>query len=84
MAAKHNHMENFLIAKLLEENYDLGELIKDCKESLNRIVNNFVCIGGPLNDNMLEFTKEQRKYLQGILDIAEGQLRELINCDECE
>lgn len=31
------------------------------------------CVGGPLNDNVLDFNKEQRKLLHEIADLARHQ-----------
>lgn len=40
--------------------------------AFSRIVLMLVGVGAPLNDNVLGFNSEQRKYLHRILDVAEG------------
>jgi hypothetical protein len=43
----------------------------DLKERLNEISMILCCIGGPLNDNVLGYSAEQRKPLHRINDLAE-------------
>lgn len=71
-----------LIAKITKENYELKEENILFKESLNHIKSLLVCIGGPLNDNVLQFNKEQRNYLHKILDIIESC--DLNYCEVCD
>lgn len=54
-------------AKRLEENADL---IEDLNSRLDRIRLVCTCIGGPLNDNRLGYTREQMVYFFKIIEIA--------------
>lgn len=60
-------------AKYLEE---LRDKNRDLKERARKAKLHIVCIGGPLNDNKLQFTREQMGTFQRILDALE--------VDECE
>jgi len=51
------------IRKLLDEKYKFEEMAKKYKECLEDISKYFVCVGGPLNDNILQFNKKQKKFL---------------------
>jgi hypothetical protein len=58
--------------------------LKKANKELREIINTIVCIGGPLNDNNLQFNKDQLKYinqlyelLQGVKEILDGNSREV-------
>lgn len=50
---------------------NLEEQVAELKAAQERAALMFVCIGGPLNDNVLGFNVEQRKYLHRIYDVLE-------------
>ncbi len=63
-----------LLAKIGAQQLEIDALTKSLEfraEQLAEIVLRFICVGGPLNDNVLGFDSEQRKYLHKILEIAE-------------
>lgn len=58
-----------VIVTQTKELYEIKEkLIKQeiAIKSINTIIHRFVCMGGPLNDNNLQFNKDQIKYLDKI------------------
>lgn len=55
-----------LIAKQALRIAELEESLQDRDERLGRIHLMLVCIGGPLNDNVLRFNPEQRQLLHRI------------------
>ena len=64
-----------LLAKIGAQQLEIDALTKLLEfrgEQLAEIVLRLVCVGGPLNDNVLGFDSEQRKYLHRILEIAES------------
>ena len=63
--------KNELIIKLTKKNIQQKEKIKALEAAFNYIFNDFVCIGGPFNDNKLGFTPQQLTYLKGTYDLAE-------------
>lgn len=65
-----------VIGRQTVEITDLKDALADCNARLSRIVLRLVCVGGPLNDNVLGFNVEQRKYLKQILDEGERILDE--------
>jgi hypothetical protein len=48
-----------VIAKLTIENFDLKAKIYEFEETIANIKGLLYCIGGPLNDNVLNYTKKQ-------------------------
>ncbi len=56
--------------EVYKENYELKKQVKDMQESFSDIAKILICIGGALNDNILNYTKEQRRELQRILSIC--------------
>lgn len=65
-----------LLAKIGAQQLQIDALNKCLEfrgEQLAEVVLRLVCVGGPLNDNMLGFDSEQRKYLHRILEIAERE-----------
>lgn len=61
-----------LIAEQQIEIRQLKKFKEQAKADMRKINLTLVCIGGPLNDNVLGYTKEQRKILHEINGIAEG------------
>ncbi len=57
-------MKDKLIVKQQLEIEDLKAKVKEYKDALSNIDSALFCIGGPLNDNILAFNKEQKRYLQ--------------------
>ncbi len=57
-----------LVAKQALELHELKTLLSTVGVQLGIISNGLYCIGAPLNDNALEFNKEQRRYLQHAID----------------
>ena len=55
------------ICKLLVEREDLSDEVKRLKESMTAIRGILYCIGGPLNDNVRQYTRDQ---LQPFFQIA--------------
>jgi len=55
-----------LIANLTIENNKLKKLTEDYKDVLDGIRSSFYSIGGPLNDNKLQFNYKQLVYLNKI------------------
>lgn len=68
-----------LIAKQAREIAELREYREGAQEAFKTIVNNCVCIGGPLNDNFLRYSKEQLAVFYRI----EGEAKSWIDrsCD---
>ncbi len=46
--------------------------LKARREGMDKAHTAFICIGGPLNDNRLQFNSEQRKYLHRINALVEA------------
>lgn len=63
--------KNDLIAKQQIEIEILNKRLMWAKQDKNEIVMTLICIGGPLNDNILRYSKEQRGLLHRILEFAE-------------
>lgn len=62
-----------VIANLAKENLELKDKVAAQRKALEDIVSSLVCVGGPLNDNVLEFDKEQCKFLWNIKILAEKE-----------
>jgi len=56
-----------LIARQAKQIAELEEHVSDLTLRTNRAILHIVCIGGPLNDNKLQFTNEQLKVFSSIL-----------------
>ena len=68
-----------LITKQQLEIEVLKKRLTWAKKDKSDIVGSLVCIGGPLNDNVLGFSSKQRAYLQvQILEPAEATDHEYI------
>lgn len=61
-----------LIAKQQLEIEELKNRLEWANDDKGRIRNILTCIGGPLNDNLLGYSAEQRKPLHEILNLAEA------------
>jgi hypothetical protein len=59
-----------LIAAQAMEIAELRETVKDRDERLRQIHLTCVCIGGPLNDNVLGYTREQLRTFHDIDALA--------------
>lgn len=57
-----------LIAKQQLEIEELKDRLNEMRESMRKINNALFCIGGPLNDNKLGFTHDQKVYLSRHID----------------
>lgn len=58
---------------------EIEGLKESCKEMYTTIKNihtMMYCIGGPLNDNILRFTREQQKYLMNVGNSCAGIIEE--------
>jgi hypothetical protein len=63
--------EEALIAKQALRIADLEERLNECDSRLDSIHKLLVCIGGPLNDNFLQFNVQQLRLLRQINSHAE-------------
>lgn len=70
------------IAKLALENLELKEKVKTLLETLNSVNLTLVCIGGPFNDNIFCFNKEQLKYLRPILEETDAVLSDFSQSED--
>lgn len=62
--------ESELIAKQALQIANLEERLNECDSRLDSIHRMLVCIGGPLNDNVLQFNGPQLKLLHRINEHA--------------
>lgn len=60
-----------LIAKQALQIAELQETVADCKHRLRAIHRACVCMGGPLNDNVLGYTSKQLQPFRHIAEQAE-------------
>jgi len=67
-------MTNDLIAAQAKQIFALEAQVRAQKEVLEEIVLSLVCIGGPLNDNVLGFNASQRNFLHQIHNKIEDVL----------
>ncbi len=66
-------MENTeLIARQAKENAELRDEVAELKERIVSVNNILYCIGGPLNDNKLEYSREQLSTFLAIAYKLEG------------
>lgn len=62
-------MEDYeLIGRQACEIYKLKAKIKEYKEAIGDACSMCRCIGGPLNDNILEFNHEQKVFLNRLIN----------------
>lgn len=66
-----------LISKQQLEIEKYKKAFEENKELINDITCKFVCVGQPLNDNLLQFNKEQIKWCFEVFSLVE-QLNENI------
>jgi hypothetical protein len=60
-----------LVAQQALEIAKLRQQLTDCQKDMAEISMILCCIGGPLNDNVLGYSPDQRKPLHRINNIAE-------------
>ena len=77
-----NVNERDLIADQAKQIYFLKNKVEDYEQALKAIKNVTVCIGGPLNDNVLGYSKEQLGPFSRILNRCEEVLRYYDDGDE--
>jgi hypothetical protein len=58
--------ESELIARQAKQIEELRDEVKLLREGISEARSHIVCIGGPLNDDRLSFTKEQRAVFHRI------------------
>jgi len=63
--------EKEVIAKQATRIFELEAQVDDLKKRMERIVLHCVCIGGPLNDNVLGYSKAQLVTFARIVEEAE-------------
>lgn len=51
---------------------NLKEEARDLRERINKACLRMICIGGPLNDNVLQFNKDQLRLIHNIYNELEG------------
>lgn len=61
-------MEDYeLIGRQACEIYKLKQKIEEYKKAMSDVFSMAYCIGGPLNDNILEFNHEQKVFLSKLV-----------------
>ena len=61
-----------VIAKQAMQIMELRRKVKDFKGRAKRAMLFMVCVGGPLNDNLLGYNSEQKKLFVKICDALDG------------
>lgn len=61
-----------VIADIAKSNLNLKRKSKGRKKALKAIERMLVCMGGPLNDNIMHYSPEQLRIFSDILDTIEG------------
>jgi hypothetical protein len=56
-----------LIARQAKRIEELQDEVSDLKDRIYKAISHMICIGGPLNDNVLHFTQEQRAVFHRIM-----------------
>lgn len=77
------HRETYL-THVLRNQRQLQVALVDCLESANAVASACVCVGGPLNDNVLQFNKAQHSWIhsrvfmevEGLKNLYKGLLNE--------
>lgn len=59
--------DKLIIARQANELYELSDRVEKLEERISDAKKHMVCIGGPLNDNRLQFTHEQLQIFQKIM-----------------
>ena len=57
-----------IVARLATRVEELADELNDMKERHEKAVMHIVCIGGPLNDNKLQFNSEQLHVFRNIME----------------
>lgn len=65
-----------LIAEQQLKIRQLGLELNSLSSRLREIYSLLICIGGPLNDNKLKFSKEQREIFHDIQNLCSGLFEE--------
>lgn len=60
--------ESELIARQAKQIEELRDEVTELREGIREARLHMICVGGPLNDNVLGFTKEQRMVFHRIDD----------------
>lgn len=60
-----------VISRLSVKNETIKDVVSNFQKTAKDIVLRLVCVGGPFNDNKLQFTAEQLRYLRPVLERAE-------------
>lgn len=66
--------------QLVSDNFNMKHKLKELKESASKITGTLFRIGGPFNDNVDKFSKEQLTTLKPIVEEAEYMV-DLLKCD---
>jgi len=66
--------ENNVIANQAKDIYKMYNRVKELEDALKNINRSLICIGGPLNDNVKNYSADQLKLFFKINDIIEGTL----------
>jgi hypothetical protein len=62
-------MSDTLLTVIGQQTVEISELkaqVEDLSSRINKAVMHMICIGGPLNDNKLQFNKEQLRLIRQI------------------
>ena len=68
-------MENQALLKILEERHKHMKRADELEKTLYSILSSFYSMGGPLNDNRLQFNTQQMKFL---FEIAQ-EIKEVVH-----
>jgi len=72
-------MTNQTERDVYKENYELKKQVREMQDAFSDILGHIYCIGGPLNDNVRQYNKNQLKPFSYIATIAQMYER---SCDE--
>jgi hypothetical protein len=61
-----------VISKLSIENLELKEEVELLKKILSKIDSTIYCVGGPLNDNLYNYSKQQLTTFWNIVQLIKG------------
>jgi len=67
-----NITDSELIAKQARRIADLESQLTEQADMISRARQRIICIGGPLNDNLLRYTQAQLREWHSVLDCLEG------------
>lgn len=59
--------DELIISRQAKEIYALSDRVKELEDRIHDAKLHMICIGGPLNDNKLQFNKEQRQVFHNIM-----------------